>query len=157
MPSKTIRLAAMPLAFFFETILISPIEPSITSLRRLSCMPLPTWPPTFLSDIQVLCPLSLHLLLQQILLLWRSKSPKHRKILLRFSSDRGTTPMVHPSTVPPPTGGSVLKYYHKHGYQKTHAGATCMVMTGNPTLYTAQHLSAKDPLTPLGGNPTIRG
>ena len=84
-----------------------------------------------------------------------SKAQKDLAALLK--RQRGTTPVVPPATVPPPTGGSVLKYCHKHGYQKTHTGATCKVMTGNPTLYTAQQLSAKDPLTPPGGNTAIRG
>jgi hypothetical protein len=84
-----------------------------------------------------------------------SKAQKDLAALLK--RQRGTTPVVPSATVPPPAGGSVLKYCHKHGYQKTHAGATCMVMTGNPTRYTAQHLSATDPLTPPGGNPTVRG
>ena len=84
-----------------------------------------------------------------------SKTQKDLAALLK--RQRGTTPVVPPATVPPPTGGSVLKYFHNHGYQKTHTGATCKVMTGNPTLYTAQHLSAKDPLTPPGGNTAIRG
>jgi len=84
-----------------------------------------------------------------------SKIQKDLASLLK--RQRGTTPGVPPATVPPPAGGSVLKYCHKHGYQKTHTCATCKVMTGNPTLYTAQHLSAKDPLTPPGGNTAIRG
>lgn len=57
----------------------------------------------------------------------------------------------------PPAGGSTLKYCHKHGYQKSHAGTDCVVMKAQPTKYMAQHLSAKDHLTPPGGNPTNRG
>ena len=69
---------------------------------------------------------------------------------------RGLTSTV-PNPVVPPSGSSALKYCHKHGYQKTHAGTACMVMKNNPTQYTAQHLSATDPSTPPGGNSTIRG
>ena len=63
-----------------------------------------------------------------------------------------------PSTVTaPPAAGATLQYCHKHGYQKSHAGTDCVVMRGQPAKYTALHLSARDHLTPPGGNPTNRG
>ena len=85
-----------------------------------------------------------------------AKTQKELAALLK--QHRGTSTTVHPPSAPRSTTVSSLhQYCHKHGYQKTHAGNTCKFMQSNPTRYTAQHLSATDPLTPPGGNPTIRG
>lgn len=83
-------------------------------------------------------------------------SKTQRDLAALLKRQRGTS-TVPPSATPQPVGGSVLKYCHKHGYQKSHGGTDCLVMKGNPTQYTAQYLSAKDHLTPPGGNPTNRG
>ena len=83
-----------------------------------------------------------------------SKAQKDLAALLK--RQRGTS-TASTYAAPPPVGGSLLKYCHKHGYQKSHAGTDCLVMKGSPTQYTAHHLSAKDPLSPPGGNPSNRG
>ena len=83
-----------------------------------------------------------------------SKAQRDLAALLKRQRGPSTAPTT---AAPPPLGGSAPKYCHKHGYQKSHAGTDCLVMKGNPAQYTVQHLSAKDHLTPPGGNPTNRG
>ena len=82
---------------------------------------------------------------------------KHQKDLAAIKKKNGTTAIKN--ALPPRNAGSTgpLKYCYKHGYQRSHAGAACLFLNGNPQLYNAQHLAATDHLTPAGGNPTSRG
>ena len=79
---------------------------------------------------------------------------KSQKDLAALKKKNGTI-SVPPASFHPPRGS--LKYCYKHGYQHSHPGAVCKVLLGSPLLYSAQHLAAKDHLTPAGGNPAIQG
>ena len=68
-----------------------------------------------------------------------------------------TKKTANPSAPPRNISRGPLKYCYKHGYQHSHLGAACLVLQGNPQLYTPQHLAATDHLNPAGGNPVSRG
>ena len=96
-------------------------------------------------------PLDAHALAQQI-----SKTQKELAGLLK--QHRGISTTAPPPSAPrSSTVTSLHQYCHSHGYNKTHAGTACKRMKNNPTRYTAQHLSATDPMTPPGGNTNIQG
>jgi len=84
---------------------------------------------------------------------------KSQKDLAALKKRNGTSAAVAPPHPPPAattrTGGT-LKYCYKHGYNYSHAGPNCKFLLGSPQLYTAQHLHAKDPTTPAGGNPNTQ-
>jgi len=84
---------------------------------------------------------------------------KSQKDLAALKKRNGTSAAVAPPHLPPAattrTGGT-LKYCYKHGYNYSHAGPNCKFLLGSPQLYTAQHLHAKDPTTPAGGNPNTQ-
>ena len=81
-----------------------------------------------------------------------------RELAALLKQHRGVSTTAPPSSAPRGTTVTSLhQYCHSHGYNKTHAGTTCKRMKSNPTRYTAQHLSATDPMTPPGGNTNIQG
>ena len=134
--------AAMLQRSSFSNFLTSPIAVLLTSLLQLSGMLPLTSQPMYPSDIPALCPLSPLPLPSQrprpdAVALAKQISTAQKELAALQKRHRGLTPTVPPSVVPP-SGSSALKYCHKHGYQKTHAGtACCMVMNNNPTQYTA--------------------
>ena len=73
---------------------------------------------------------------------------KHQKDLAAIKKKNGTATS---SALPPRNAGSTgpLKYFYKHGYQRSHTGAACLFLKGNPQLYNSQQVVAI--------NPTSRG
>ena len=85
---------------------------------------------------------------------------KSQKELAALKKRNGASAAVALPNLPPaptPRTGGTLKYCYKHGYNYSHAGPKCKFLLGSPQLYTAQHLNAKDPNTPAGGNPNTQG
>ena len=69
----------------------------------------------------------------------------------------GSVPSAVPKAAIPAPGGGPLKYCYKHGYQRSHTGADCVVLKRDTHLYDAQHLAATDHNNPTGGNPIRKG